>query len=613
MVPSAVEKKQPSGQERRAPHSNRDLAAGSRRRRPAILLASLLVVIAGAAAYSNSLHCGFVFDDIPGVLDNATIRNLGSLGKVLSPPGGGSSPVQGRPVVNVSLAINYALGGTNVFGYHLFNLTVHLLAALTLMGVVRRTIAETAPCRLVADSALGISTAVAVIWTVHPLLTEAVTQVVQRAESMVGLFYLLTLYCVIRGSLSRNSARWYRLAVAACALGMGTKEVMVTAPAVVLAYDAVFLAGSWREALRRRRSLYVGLAATWLVLGYALVTNNFSRGTAAGFGGGVTPWQYMRTQCWAILHYLKLSVLPHPLILDYGEKIVQSAAEIVPGAAMILILGSATILALRRVPWLGFLGVWFFAILAPSSSFVPLAAQTVAEKRMYLPLAAVIAALVLGVALAWRRLEAVRIGDEGWRRAWRRVPPVAATAAAVIVLAYLSHERNLDYRDNLTIWRDTAIKMPDNKRAENNLGCALMESGRVTQALDHLERAVALDPGFADAHLNLALAQGRLGRLTEALASARRAVELNPDASSAEETLGEVLARLGRWDEVLEHARAYLARAPDSASANALYGTVLTRMGRTREGQGYLARARALDPSVPLTPVVPLVPIHRPS
>jgi hypothetical protein len=354
-------------------------------------------------AYVNTLHNPFFFDDDLTILKNPTIQSLFPLSVVLSPPAGGS-PVQSRPFVNLSFALNYAIGGTNTFGYHLANLGIHLLAALTLMGIVRRTLAETEPCRPLADSAVGLSCAIATIWAVHPLDTEAITYVTQRTESLAGLLYLATLYGVIRGAHSERPVPWYVLAVAASALGMASKETMVTAPVVVMAFDGVFLSGSVRKAWRQRKSLYAGLALTWLVLVYDLASNGLARSTGAGFGGEMTVWQYAETQCWAILHYLRLAVIPHPLVLDYGEWTARSAADIVPGAVVVAVLLAGTAIALVRLPWLGFLGVWFFAILAPTSSVVPLPAQTVAEKRMYLPLAAVVTAVIVLSYLGWRWL-----------------------------------------------------------------------------------------------------------------------------------------------------------------------------------------------------------------
>ena len=134
-------------------------------------------------------------------------------------------------------------------GFHAVNLLIHLLAALVLFGVVRRTLLTSSLKEQFGGAASGLAMAVALIWAVHPLLTESVTYLTQRTESLMGLFFLLTLYCAIRGASSGHPWRWYAVAIAACALGMGAKEVMATAPIVVLLYDRCFLSGSFREAL----------------------------------------------------------------------------------------------------------------------------------------------------------------------------------------------------------------------------------------------------------------------------------------------------------------------------------------------------------------------------
>ena len=120
-----------------------------------------------------------------------------------APPG---TTVTGRPVVCLTLALNYALGGLNVWGYHVFNLAVHLISALVLFGILRRTFeSETLRERFGAKAA-WLAAAIALVWEVHPLQTESVTYIVQRTELLMGLFLLLTLYCVIRSDGVREPA-----------------------------------------------------------------------------------------------------------------------------------------------------------------------------------------------------------------------------------------------------------------------------------------------------------------------------------------------------------------------------------------------------------------------
>ncbi|MEK7786522.1 MAG: glycosyltransferase family 39 protein, partial [Chloroflexota bacterium] len=239
--------------------------------------------------------------------------------------------------------------------------------------------------------------AVALLWAVHPLQTQSVTYVIQRGESLMGLFYLLTLYCAIRGLHSSRRRGWYGAAIVACALGMASKAVMVTAPVMVFIYDLVFLrrsgmpktSGAGRPhggaalghatppAQAARWGLYFGLAATWGVLWACDVTGEVldpsARRSHVGFGyHGLTPLEYAATQPGVILNYLRLSFWSVGLCLDYDWPVARTAIVIIPPALVLLLLIGATAWGLVRRSWLGFAGAWFFVILAPTSSFIPI-------------------------------------------------------------------------------------------------------------------------------------------------------------------------------------------------------------------------------------------------
>ncbi len=364
----------------------------------AVWIAGAILLIAAFAAYWNSLRVPFFFDDPISILDNPTIRNLAALGEVLTPPNNGSG-VTGRPLVNLSLAINYVLGGTNPAGYHVANIFIHVLTTLALFGVVRRTLLLPALRVRFGGAALPIAFLTAALWLLHPLQTESVTCVIQRTELLMGLFYLLMLYCFVC-TTEASSPLWPALAVAACFAGMASKEVMVSAPLIVLLYDRAFVAGSFAGAWRRRRALYAGLAASWLLLAYLVASTGGARGEAAGFGIGATWWSYALKQCEAIILYLRLTVWPNPLVVFYGIDVVTNPAEVWLQALLLMALVAATLWAAWRRPILGFIGLWFFAILAPSSIVVPLVTQTVSEHRMYLPLVAPLVLAAGGLYLA---------------------------------------------------------------------------------------------------------------------------------------------------------------------------------------------------------------------
>src|SRR5438552_937045 len=546
--------------------------------RAGIFVAAALLTAAALVAWANSFRGPFIFDDLPAIVENATIRTL-ALPIALAPPHSGQ-PAGGRPLVNFSFALNWALGGTDVRGYHALNLAIHVLAALTLFGVVRRTLRSRPLAAKFAADATPLAFAVAALWTLHPLQTESVTYISQRAESLAGLFLLLTLYASIRGVDSRTPARWHALAVITCLLGMATKEVMYAAPLLVLLYDRIFFARTFREALRRRPWFYSGLAATWLLLGW-LVTQAGNRGATAGFGLGITPWHYLLTQCGALIHYLRLAFWPTPLVLDYGIVTNNSLTKVWPQAALLLALLGATLIALAWRPTWGFLGAWLFLLLAPTSSVLPLATQTIAEHRMYLPLAAIIAAIVAGV----------------WRILGRR--SVAVFIAIAILFGTLPARRHIAYRSAISIWQDNIAKRPDSPRPYGELASALSNAGRAPEALAAYETAVRFLPNYPKVHYNYAVALDAAGRLDEAATQFELALAQLPTLADAHYELGNVRHEQGRNAEALACYEAAIRLRPDFALAHNNAANILANFGQTDEALAQYAAAVRADPNLP--------------
>ena len=330
------------------------------------LLAGAAIVAAAVAAYWNSLDGEFMFDDRVWIVENPSIKHLWPLSDVMMPTD--AAHVGGRPIVSLSLALNYAFGRLNVRGYHVVNLTIHIFAALVLFGVVRRTLTLPRLRDRFGNAATLLAAIVALIWAVHPIQTEAVSYVIQCAESLVGLFYLLTLYCFIRGATATlssivvdgsglNDSRltthlspltflWYFACFAACLLGMATKEVMVSAPIVLLLYDRTFLSGSFREAIVRRWRIYLALAGTWLVLAWVLVATSFHADTTGLGVQRFTPWTYLITEPAVLMNYLRLAIWPDRLCFAYDLMPPRSGAEVIAPALAIMALVGLTVWAL---------------------------------------------------------------------------------------------------------------------------------------------------------------------------------------------------------------------------------------------------------------------------
>ncbi|HTS19888.1 MAG TPA: tetratricopeptide repeat protein [Verrucomicrobiae bacterium] len=547
------------------------------------LFIPILIVAAGIWVYHNTFQGPFILDDIGSIVQNPTIRHLSPLSTVLSPSP--KSLVGGRPVVNLSFALNYAWGRMHVRGYHAFNLAVHLLAALALFGIVRRTLLRQALRERFGTSAPWIAAAIAVIWTVHPIQTEAVTYISQRCESLMGLFYLLTLYAFIRGVESRSQVAWFTLAAIACFLGMATKEVMVTAPLLVLLYDRTFVSGSFREAWTRRWRLYLGLAGSWLLLAH-LMAGLHNR--SVGYGLGSTWWGYALTECRVIVEYLRLTVWPHPLIFDYGEYVpIEHSSGLMPYAAMMAVLVAIVVFELKRHPSIGFVGAWFFVILAPTSSVVPVAGSPMAEHRMYLPILSVITFALVGSFVLGRRFFHGKPG---------LVLGLVAAGTVAGLCAFLTIQRNDDYKSAVAIWQDTVNKRPNNARAQSNLGTVLFQAGRAGEAIGHLERALRIKPDYADAHYNLGLALVRLGRTQEAIAHFHSALRIKPDYADAYDDLGLALEQTGRAEDAISQYEQAIRIKPDFVDAHNNLAVALARQGRVPEAIEHWEQALLIDP-----------------
>jgi protein O-mannosyl-transferase len=523
-------------------------------RRTSIVAAAIVVAV--LSAYGNTLKVPFIFDDTSAIHYNPSVKSIWPPWSALLSPHTGS-PVEGRPFLNFSFAVNYAVDGLKPRGYHIANLTIHILAALLLYAVVRRTLVGTS--RLAADgtSATILAAIVALIWAVHPLQTESVTYISQRAESLVSLFYLLTLYCAIRGADSNRSAAWSSAAVLSCTLGMASKEVMVSAPLIVLLYDRTFLSGSFHAAIHNRRGMYAGLAATWLLLA-ALVIDSAGRGGSAGFGTGVSPWAYALTQCKAIPHYLRLCFWPTGLCFDYGDALVRSLGDVWPQAIGLVVLVVLTVVALWRRPAVGFLGAAFFAVLAPSSSIVPVATQPMAEHRMYLPLAAVTTAAVLCVYLVGRRL----IRNNMLLPSAAKAIGLSLAASVVVLFGILTFLRNIDYRSEISIYTDTVAKTPNDARVRHNFGHALAHNNQVDEAIYNYNKALEINPGLAEPHFNLGIVLGDRGQISEAIEHYRKALELKPDYTDVQDKLKLALSLQERTQKDLAERREQLRAQP---------------------------------------------------
>ena len=553
-----------------------------------------LLAIPVVLAYSNIFAGEFTLDDSLLIVNNPTIRTLwppGIFQHYISHDQYLDQLIHVRLVPNFLFALNYALGGLEPWGYHAVNLAIHLCNTLLVFGVVRRTLLTPPLIETFGRASLALAVAVALLWGLHPVQTAAVTYTAQRMEALMALFYLLTLYAWIRGA-EAGSRPWLALAVGACFLGMMSKEVMVTAPAMVLLYDGMFLAGSWRQALRQRWPWYAGLAlsAVWLVI----LVEHVPGAHGAFISAATAPndrgihgdrWSYAATMPGVILYYLRLLAWPDPLVFDYKWPVAATRQAVaLPGAVLAIGWVAAIWGFFRRQPW-AFPIAWYLIILLPSSSFLPLYNDYIFEYRLYLPSLGPLALAVLLVGWGLQKLR-----RPGWRWAG-----MSAGVMVFLLLAGATYARNDDYGTELALWSDTVQKAPQNERAHLGLGDALFKSRKYDEAAQQYRAAILLNPAYSGAHFNLgAILEGN-GQLDEALDEFRAALETGPDDINAHNNMAAIFLHQGRLSEALGEYRAALRLNPAYANMHVTVGQILLRQGHADEAVREFRQALRLD------------------
>lgn len=525
-----------------------------------------LVLLTGAI-YANSLGAPYLFDDKYFFERDVTYR---SVERALASP----AP---RRLGVLTFALDYQWHGRAPLGSHLVNVVVHATAGLLLFGLVRRTLGLPGIAERLAARANLLAGIVAANWLVHPLQTSAVTYVIQRFESLMGLCFLLALYGLLRGATARRAWPWYLLALVADWLGVQTKEVMAVLPIVALGYDRIFLSESWTELWRRRGWLHLGLVAcsAWLVYEVRWAFDPSVTGSAGMGTPGVTPWEYLRSQAGVILHYLRLSVWPDYLCLDYRWPIARTPAAIYPPGAVILLLLALAGWALWTRPRLGFLGLAFFVILAPTSSVMPIT-DLAFEHRMYLPLAAVVTLIVAAAVSLFDRLAPSRPGVQS-----------IAVGLAVMIVAMLSTRtvlRNQDYQNAIRMWTSNIRARPDNERAHALLGFALLDKGMVAEAERQLVRAYEMSPRIYWSLMGMGRLRFRQGRYAEASEYLQKARRHANSHAIACEYLARVEEQHGNWSQAAEYYREAVSVDPTYESVRIGLAQACLKSGDTAQG-----------------------------
>ncbi|MEW6078985.1 MAG: tetratricopeptide repeat protein [Thermodesulfobacteriota bacterium] len=571
--------------------------------------AIILMAVLALLTYANTFTTPFVFDDLPHIVENARIRFTPSI------PGSASRLMEvltsTRSLAFLTFALNYYFHGYDVRGFHAVNLIIHLITALLVFLVARRTLRL---CNAGNDPAALLAAA---LWLVNPVHTQSVTYIVQRMNAMAAMFYMLALYLYIRtrmktgGSHGRvRDALGYVLCLAATALALASKENAVTLPVVLLLYEWYFFQNLDRTWLKKQLP-WMGIAAAAAA---ALVLFLMRETSLAGILNdlydqqGFTMGQRLLSEAGVVVYYISLLIFPHPgrLVINYDFPLSRTPIDplsTAPALAALFMLVLATVYGARRHRLMSFAVLWFLITLSVESSVIGLA--LIYEHRTYLPS---VFPLIAMTALAVRHLRP-------------RPAAVVLLCAAIAVSGLWTWRRNSIWCDDLSFWQDAVAKSPGLAIPYVNLGIIYKDKGEIDQAMDCYTRAwqhskpqqetavialsnscellllqnrykeaadcsqqaIAAYPEFVNAHLNLGIAMMRLGRTDEAIKSNLRALEIHPYLDKAFNNLGNAWFIKGDTELALAYFNKTLAVNPYHQGAIANIKTierVVSKYGR---------------------------------
>lgn len=597
-------------------------------------LALFIIGLSTFILYASTLNYPFHFDDSHNIVENPYIKQLGNLS--LFKEGLSANKTWHRAIPAFTFAVNYRLHGLKVWGYRLFNVLLHLGSGILvyfiskhLLGLARKRREPAGPGdpgSRFHDFSLPLFAAL--IFVVHPIQVNTVTYIVQRNEGMAAFFYLLGLLLFIKGSFSRglSKALFFGGAGVIFFAAILSKEIGFTLPVMIMIFDLLFVCKD-REGLKRRLWIY-GPILLLLVFFILFFLREGIYAILFSHAHFWTPWENLLTQANVLIQYIKLLFLPWPgwLNIDHEFDIARSVFAY-PTFLSILALAGLLCLSLLRIkknPLLSFGILWFFIVLAPTSSLIPIW-DIMVEYRLYLPM------FIYGLILAAVAGYFTRIVNQRVSKEWGRYIIPGAMVFLLLIYSVFTAQRNGIFKDGMSLWQDALRKSPNKIRPYLNvggmhhrerryaeaieimkkalekeprdyylvhftLGVVYSDMGDYEKGMAHLKRALQGDQGDARIHQELGTLYLRMGSLEEAGSHFNRVLEINPYLGPAHAGLGDILARQGRLEEAAMKYRYALRLEPDLSKVRIRLGEAYLKMGKSREALSEIKEAMAKDP-----------------
>ncbi len=566
--------------------------------------ALVLIGFVAIVIYSNILGNPFVFDDRSSIVENGAIRDLSGFftqGRLFEP----------RAVVELTFALNYRIGGLDVYFYHLVNILIHILNGFIAYFLVKAILKKRPELLHLSNTTIFehpdntihvISLFSALIFVAHPIQTQAVTYTVQRYASMAAFFYLgmmlfYTYARIVQKERSRKTNRGpgpvvlYTLSVFCGMMAFLSKQNTASLPASIILLEYLLINPVWTE-WKRKLPWFALMLFLWFLF-IAYVTGLFG-GEADGGSlledvssalketETVSRWEYLCTQFNVLVIYIRLLFLPINQNLDYMYPFKSGFFDDFTSVAFVILTLTAGFGAwnIKKRPIIAFSIFFFFITLSVESSIIPIS-DALFEHRLYLP------AFGFGFFVAY--VVFIILSNRG---------PVLFLLFFLIVvgLSTASYRRNIIWQDSIVLWTDVLSKSPHNYRAHNNLGNMMMHKGLVNKAIQYYSDALTLEPNYWVTHNNLGIARVSQMKIPEAITSFDNALRLKPDYGDAHYNLGNAMSMLGKLKKAEIHYLEALRLSPHDFETHNNLAILLTRQGKTSRARAHFREAIRIKP-----------------
>lgn len=557
------------------------------------------ILLLGTAAFSNALGGGFYLDDRPSILANEQVRTIFPLWnwagyRTYTFVDQGVHALVQRDTARFTVAVNYKLHGYEPLGYKVGNVLIHLLTASVIYGFVARLLAQPRPGLDRGARAAPLAWIVTLIWSLNPIQGECANYTMSRPETLMSLFGVLTLYCILRHHQAERTLPWAVAAFFSALLCINAKQNGVSILVIAPFFDRICLSSSWRRVVVRRTKLYVSFLAMMVLHILTLPAQIYGGIKAVAESQGVTAWPYLMTQTGVLLHYLRQCFWPSYFTFDYHDWPLETSELTALIRAVPLVIGVGVLIhGLVRARLHGFLALVYYCVLGPSSSIMPMAEEFATERRMYLPLLPVVLAMTLAVDNLTRRLAENR--DTAGRHALR-LCTIAGLAAGISAYVLINRANNPRYTDEVSIWTDTLRKRPENSRAV--MFTALLHGGQgdTAKAEELMNRTLELSPQSVYAMNEIGMNRATKGDLVGAARIFRKAVDMLPAYTMARVNLARTLVELGHTEAGIEEYYIAAGFTPGNSEIFLNLGNALARIGKDAEARRNYERALAIDP-----------------